>query len=112
MKYDDRFTCLLPNQLMSEKEDVSQLVGQELEVVPLRIDLPRIRIIVSENHAINKKEKQAKKEFISKIEVGQVFDGVVKNIESYGAFVELGGADGLLHISEMSNCIGRKPVVL
>ena len=102
MKYED-FTCLLPNQLMAPREgDLADLVNKELEVVPIRVDLPRIRIIVSENHAINKKEKQARKEFLSKVEVGQVYDGVVKNIESYGAFIELGeGVEGLLHISEV-----------
>ena len=104
MKYED-FTCLLPTQLCATpKEEFESLIGKELEVLPIRVDLSRIRIIVSETHAIAKKERAAKKEFLSKVEVGQVYDGVVKNIESYGAFIELGeGVEGLLHISEVDH---------
>ena len=104
MKYED-FTCLLPTQLCATpKEDFDKLIGKELEVLPIRVDLSRIRIIVSETHAIAKKEKAAKKEFLNKVEVGQVYEGVVKNIESYGAFIELGeGVEGLLHISEVEH---------
>ncbi len=104
MKYED-FTCLLPTQLTATpKEEFASLIGKELEVVPVRVDLSRIRIIVSEIHATMKKQRAAKKEFLSKVEVGQVYDGVVKNIESYGAFVELGeGVEGLLHISEVDH---------
>lgn len=104
MKYED-FTCLLPTQLTATpKEEFDSLIGKELEVVPVRVDLSRIRIIVSEIHATSKKQKAAKREFLSKIEVGQVYEGVVKNIESYGAFVELGeGVEGLLHISEVDH---------
>ena len=104
LKYED-FTCLLPTKLCATpKEEFESLIGKELEVLPIRVDLSRIRIIVSETHAITKKEKAAKKEFLSKVEVGQVYDGVVKNIESYGAFIELGdGVEGLLHISEVDH---------
>lgn len=104
LKYED-FTCLLPKDLMlDENAPKADLIGKEIEVCPIRIDLPRIRIIVSEKHAANKKEKEAKKEFLSKIEVGQKYTGTVKNIESYGAFVELApGIEGLLHISEVDH---------
>lgn len=110
MKYED-FTCLLPSNLATfAKEEFDAQVGKELEVVPIRIDLTRIRIIVSEQHAIAKKEKAEKKEFISKLEVGQVYEGTVKNIESYGAFVELyKGVEGLLHISEFDHNRISKP---
>lgn len=104
MKYED-YTCLLPTQLCATpKEEFESLIGKEIEVMPIRVDLSRIRVIVSQTHALAKQQKAAKKEFLSKIEVGQVFDGVVKNIESYGAFVELGeGVEGLLHISEVDH---------
>ena len=104
LKYED-FTCLLPTKLCATpKEEYDSLIGKELEVLPIRVDLSRIRIIVSETHALAKKEKAAKKEFLSKVEVGQVYDGVVKNIESYGAFIDLGeGVEGLLHISEVDH---------
>lgn len=104
MKYED-FTCLLPTQLATEpKEEFESLVGKELEVVPIRVDLSRIRIIVSQAHAQKKKEKAERKEFVNQIQVGQVYDGVVKNIEKYGAFVEIyPGVEGLLHISELDH---------
>ena len=104
LKYED-FTCLLPKDLMLDPEaPKADLIGKEIEVCPIRIDLPRIRIIVSETHAANKKAKDAKKEFLSKIEVGQKYTGIVKNIESYGAFIELApGVEGLLHISEVDH---------
>ena len=104
MKYED-FTCLLPTPLASAKEEeFASLIGKELEVVPIRIDLSRIRVIVSEVAAASRKARAAKKEFLNSIEVGQEFEGVVKNIESYGAFVELApGVEGLLHISEVDH---------
>lgn len=104
MKYED-FTCLLPVQLVAtNKENVSELVGKELEVVPIRIDEARIRIVVSEIGAVRKKQKAERKEFISQLAVGQVYEGTVKNIEPYGAFIELHeGVEGLLHISEFDH---------
>ena len=104
LKYKD-FTCLLPNQLMVAREgETDDLIGKEIEVCPIRVDLSRIRIIVSEIHAINRKEKQAKKDFMAQLEVGQVYEGIVKNIENYGAFVEIAkGVEGLLHISEVDH---------
>ncbi len=104
MKYED-FTCLLPTQLVvTSKDNVAELVGKELEVVPIRIDSARIRIVVSEVHAVRKKEKAERKEFIGQLEVGQVYDGIVKNIEPYGVFVELHkDVEGLLHISEFDH---------
>ncbi len=104
LKYED-FTLLLPYQLMVNKpEDVSTLVGKTIDVVPLRVDLARIRVIVSEVLAVNKKKKEQKKEFLSKVQVGEVFDGKVVAIEEYGAFVEISeGVEGLLHISEIDH---------
>lgn len=104
MKYED-FTCLLPSQLATTpKEEFDSLVGKEIEVVPIRIDLSRIRVIVSQVHAVRKQQKNDRKAFLSQLEVGQVYDGIVKNVESYGAFVELHeGVEGLLHISEFDH---------
>lgn len=103
LKYED-YTCLLPTALATPRDSFAELVGQELEVVPIRIDLSRIRVIVSEIAANTKKARVAKKEFLATIEEGQVFEGVVKNIETYGAFVEIApGVEGLLHISEVDH---------
>lgn len=104
MKYED-FTCLLPTPLATVKEEeFASLIGKDIEVVPIRIDLSRIRVIVSALAAESKKAKAAKKEFLSQVEVGQVYEGTVKNIETYGAFVELApSVEGLLHISEVDH---------
>lgn len=104
MKYEE-FTCLLPTPLATAKEEeFASLIGKDLEVVPIRIDLSRIRVIVSQVAAENKKSKAAKKEFLGQVEVGQVYEGTVKNIETYGAFVELApNVEGLLHISEVDH---------
>ena len=104
MKYED-FTCLLPTPLATVKEEeFASLIGKELEVVPIRIDLSRIRVIVSAVAAENKKARAAKKEFLAQVAVGQVYEGTVKNIETYGAFVELAPqVEGLLHISEVDH---------
>ena len=84
--------------------------GKEIEVVPIRVDLTRIRIIVSQLHAVRKQQKADRKQFLSQLEVGQVYEGVVKNVESYGAFVELHeGVEGLLHISEFDHNRVAKP---
>ncbi|MDD4076951.1 MAG: S1 RNA-binding domain-containing protein, partial [Bacilli bacterium] len=101
----NEFSCLLPiSQVVVPEEERGNLIGQDIEVAPIRIDYGRIRLIVSQNVAnaiIKRREKEA---FISHIEVGQEFDGVVKNIESYGAFVDVGnGVEGLLHISELDH---------
>lgn len=106
-KYED-FSCLIPKKPKSllniPEEELDALAGQEIEVVPVRVDYSRIRIIASQAAADAQKAKSAKKAFVDQLEVGQVYDGVVKNIEKYGAFVELGnGVEGLLHISELAH---------
>lgn len=104
LEYED-YTCLLPNsQIDIEEDKLANLIGTELEVAPIRIDYNRIRLIVSHKVAKAIRSRTEKQEFIKTVEVGQVFDGVVKNIESYGAFVELApGVEGLLHISEIEH---------
>ncbi len=101
LKYEE-FTCLLPiSQVAVPEEERGNLIGQTIEVAPIRIDYGRIRLIVSQNVANAIKKRNIKKEFLEQIQVGQIFEGTVKNVETYGAFVELGnGVEGLLHISE------------
>ncbi|MGD9604525.1 MAG: (d)CMP kinase [Bacilli bacterium] len=101
LKYED-FTCLLPvSQVAVPEEEREGLIGQTIEVAPIRIDFGRIRLIVSQNVANAIRKRSVKKEFLDQIQVGQVFEGTIKNVETYGAFVELGnGVEGLLHISE------------
>lgn len=104
LKYNE-FSCLLPtSQVSVPEEERADFIGKEIEVAPIRIDFGRIRLIVSQTVANAIKKRGEKKAFLDQIQVGQVFDGVVKNIESYGAFVEIGnGVEGLLHISELDH---------
>ena len=106
-KYED-FSCLIPKKPKSllniPEEELDALVGKELEVVPVRVDYSRIRVIASQAAAEAQKSRDAKNAFVSHLEVGQVYEGTVKNIEKYGAFVEIGnGVEGLLHVSEIDH---------
>ena len=82
--------------------DVSEFVGRELECKIIKIDEPRMNIVVSRRKLLEEQREKAKENLLSEIEVNQVRKGVVKNITDFGAFVDLGGIDGLLHITDMS----------
>ncbi len=99
------YPCLLPtSQINVKPEEYDTLIGTELLVAPIRVDYNRIRLLVSNTVANAIQYRSEKQSFISTIQVGDTFDGVVKNIESYGAFVEIGkGVEGLLHISEIEH---------
>jgi len=98
------YSCLLPTTQIDPKEDLEAIVGKEICVSPIRVDYNRIRLIVSQKVANAIKERAEKEQFLSTIQVGNVYEGTVKNIESYGAFVELeNNVEGLLHISEIEH---------
>lgn len=101
----NEFSCLLPStQVAIPESERENFIGSEIEVAPIRIDYGRIRLIVSQTVANAIKKRQEKRAFLETVQIGQVFEGVVKNIESYGAFVEIApGVEGLLHISELEH---------
>ena len=82
--------------------DIAQYIGQEVTCRILKIDESRQNIVVSRRKLIEEERDKKKQELLSEIEVGQVRKGVVKNIADFGAFIDLGGLDGLLHITDMS----------
>ena len=82
--------------------DISQYIGQEVTCKILKIDEERQNIVVSRRKLIEEERDKKKKELLTEIEIGQVRKGVVKNIADFGAFIDLGGLDGLLHITDMS----------
>jgi len=82
--------------------DVSEFLGRDLECKIIKIDEPRMNIVVSRRKLLEEKREMQKSTLLSEIEVGQVRKGQVKNITDFGAFVDLGGIDGLLHITDMS----------
>jgi small subunit ribosomal protein S1 len=82
--------------------DVGEFIEKTIEAKILRIDRERRNIVISRRKLIEEERNAAKEKLMAEIEVGEVRKGVVKNIADFGAFVDLGGIDGLLHITDMS----------
>jgi small subunit ribosomal protein S1 len=82
--------------------DIADYIGKEIECKILKIDEARRNIVVSRRKLLEDQRETMKKKLLAEIEPGQVRKGVVKNIAEFGAFVDLGGIDGLLHITDMS----------
>ncbi len=81
--------------------DIGRYIGQVIDCKIIKIDTGRRNIVVSRRRVIEEKREEMKQELMKEIEVGQLRKGVVKNITDFGAFVDLGGIDGLLHITDM-----------
>ncbi|MCJ7692866.1 MAG: 30S ribosomal protein S1 [Sedimentisphaerales bacterium] len=82
--------------------DISRFIGKEVECKILKIDVEGRNIVVSRRKLIEEERQSSKEKILTEIEIGQVRKGVVKNIADFGVFVDLGGVDGLLHISDLS----------
>ena len=82
--------------------DIGDYIGQTIECMILKIDEGRRNIVVSRRKLIEITREQLKKTLLGEIEKDQIRKGTVKNIADFGAFVDLGGIDGLLHITDMS----------
>ncbi len=82
--------------------DVSSYIGKEIEARIIKIDESRMNIVVSRRKLLEEGREKQKNELLATLEEGQDRVGVVKNIADFGAFVDLGGIDGLLHITDMS----------
>lgn len=82
--------------------DISEYIGRDLECKIIKIDEPRMNIVVSRRRLEEEMREEAKNALFMELEVGQIRKGIVKNIADFGAFVDLGGVDGLLHITDMS----------
>ena len=83
--------------------DIGDYIGRVVQCEVLKIDEQRRNIVVSRRSLIEKERSYAQQKLLAELEVGQVRKGVVKNIADFGAFVDLGGIDGLLHITDMSH---------
>ena len=94
----------IPASLVSDiyEKDLSKYAGQDIDFVITEFNPKRRRIIGDRKQLLVAKKAQMKDELFARIQPGDVVEGVVKNVTDFGAFVDLGGADGLLHISEMS----------
>lgn len=82
--------------------DISRFIGKDVECKILKIDIEGRNIVISRRKLIEEERQSSKESLLEKIEVGQLRKGIVKNIADFGVFVDLGGLDGLLHISDLS----------
>ena len=82
--------------------DVGPLMGKEQPFQILKMDRPRGNIVVSRRAILEEARAEQRTELVGQLQEGEVREGVVKNITDYGAFVDLGGIDGLLHVTDMS----------
>ena len=82
--------------------DYDQFVGQNIDCKIVKINQEFRNVVVSHKALLEAEQEAKRAELISKLEKGQVLEGVVKNITNYGVFVDLGGVDGLIHITDLS----------
>jgi small subunit ribosomal protein S1 len=82
--------------------DISDWIGREVEALILKIDEERRNIVISRRRLIEQQREDMKKRTLETVQIGQLVKGTVKNIADFGAFIDLGGIDGLLHITDMS----------
>ena len=96
--------AFLPGSQIDVKpiRDYDLYVGKTMEFKVVKINEEFKNVVVSHKALIEAELEQQKKEIISKLEKGQVLEGTVKNITSYGVFIDLGGVDGLIHITDLS----------
>ncbi len=94
----------IPASLVSDvyEKDLSKYAGQEIEFKIIEFNPKRRRVIGDRKQLLIARKEQMAQELLERIAVGDVVEGIVKNVTDFGAFVDLGGLDGLLHISEMS----------
>ena len=100
----DEARVFIPASLVSDtyEKDLSKYKDQEIEFVISEFNPRRNRIIGDRRQLLVAERAEKQKELFAKLKVGDVIEGTVKNVTDFGAFIDLGGADGLLHISEMS----------
>ncbi len=82
--------------------EISDWIGRPIDALILKIDEERRNIVISRRKLIEQQREEQKRKTLETIEVGQIVKGVVKNIADFGVFIDLGGLDGLLHITDMS----------
>src|SRR5438309_4525790 len=85
--------------------EISDWIGREIEAVILKIDEERRNIVISRRKMIEQQREELKKKTLDNLAVGTVIKGTVKNIADFGAFIDLGGIDGLLQITDVSSVL-------
>src|SRR5699024_3038623 len=94
----------IPASMVSDHfvEDLSQFKGQELELKIIEIEPSENRLILSHKEIARAQREEKRQEIMSKLAAGDVVEGKVARLTNFGAFVDLGGVDGLVHVSEIS----------
>ena len=100
----DEARVFIPASLVSDtyEKDLNKFKDQEIEFIITEFNPQKRRIIGDRKQLLMAKKSKMQEELLQRIKVGDVIEGQVKNVTNFGAFVDLGGVDGLLHISEMS----------
>ena len=100
----DETRVFIPASLVSDtyEKDLNKFKDQEIEFIITEFDPRKRRIIGNRKVLLVEQKAKQQEELLSNLHVGDVIEGTVKNVTDFGAFIDLGGADGLLHISEMS----------
>jgi small subunit ribosomal protein S1 len=96
--------AFLPGSLVDVRpvKDFSYLTGQEIEAIVIKMDEVRNNIVISRKAVMQEANSADREALLETLEEGKEIDGIVKNLADYGAFVDLGGVDGLLHITDIS----------
>src|SRR3990167_2376218 len=96
--------AFLPGSLVDVRpvRDSSYIEGKELEFKVIKMDLKRNNIVVSRRAVVEQESSADRQALLDSLHEGQILNGVVKNLTDYGAFIDLGGIDGLLHITDIS----------
>lgn len=90
-------------------EDFSGYQGKTLSFKIVELDKEKNRLILSHRAVVEEEKEQEKKDLLAKLEVGQTMDGTVQRLTDFGAFVDIGGVDGLVHISQLAHHHVEKP---
>ncbi|MFA9477865.1 S1 RNA-binding domain-containing protein [Phycisphaerales bacterium AB-hyl4] len=90
-------------------DDLEAFVGQKLEASVQEIDRKSKKVLLSRRHLLQQRQEVEKKKTLATLEVGQTIEGKVSNIVDFGAFVDIGGVDGLIHVSDLSYTHVNKP---
>ena len=100
----DEIRIFIPASLVSDvyEKDLTKYAGQEIQFVISEYNPKRRRYIGDRKQLLLAEKAEMQRKLLESIQVGDVVEGVVKNVTDFGAFIDIGGADGLLHISEMS----------
>ena len=104
-------TAFIPASLVANNyvEKLDDMVGQEMTLKIIETDSTKKRIVASRKAVLQAESEAKKKEIWASLEVGQIVTGTVVRLQPFGAFVDIGGVDGLIHVSQLSNKMIAKP---